>query len=200
MAAAALHASGRSEEIAARWGAKGEMLAQMLVKGLNAAPTTSLGRVFDAAAGLLGLCEVQAYEAEAAMRLESLTSRPRTLEGAWQVDRERRVLDLKPLLAALTRLSPENGADLFHGTLAAALVDWAVPVLAARGERRIGLTGGCLANKVLTEELTARFAAEGIEAILHRAVPSNDGGLSLGQAWAAGLTLATQSNGDGSCA
>ncbi len=190
MAAAALHALGRGGEIAARFAVHGPAagVAALLDRGVNTPSTTSCGRLFDAACGLLGVVPAATYEGEAPMALESLVTRPRVLPGGWRVDGG--TLDLLPLLAALDGRDPADGADLFHGTLAAALVDWALPVVQARGLRRIALSGGCLCNAVLAEALVAGFAAHGVAALLPRRVPANDGGLALGQAWVAGLAAA----------
>lgn len=121
------------------------------------------------------------------MVLESLVRRPTIAEGAWRVAGG--VLDLAPLLERLLHINAAEGADLFHGTLAAALVDWAAPELAARRLDRIALGGGCLMNGVLAERLVSGFAERGVTALLPRRAPANDGGLSLGQAWVAALSL-----------
>ncbi|MGQ9369989.1 carbamoyltransferase HypF [Azospirillum sp. ST 5-10] len=191
MAAAALARMGRAAEIAPRFAALGpaEGVRRMIEAGINAPPTSSCGRWFDAACGLLGVRAVAGYEGEAPMALESLVRRPRVAAGAWRIAGGE--LDLTPLLERL--LSVEDaaaGAELFHGTLAAALVDWAVPALRERGLRRLALSGGCLMNGVLAEALTAGFAAAGVEALLPRKAPANDGGLGLGQAWVAAAATA----------
>src|ERR1051325_5271782 len=102
----------------------------MIERGINSPPTTSCGRWFDAACGLLGVRAVAGFEGEAPMVLESLVRRPTVAEGAWTVDDG--VLDLAPLLEGLLHVNATEGADLFHGTLTAALVDWAMPELTAR--------------------------------------------------------------------
>ena len=143
--------------------------------------TTGCGRFFDAACALLGLRDKSGYEGEAPMVLESLVSTPTVIDGAWHVTGGD--LDLLPLLGALAEMEPGPGADAFHGTLAAALVDWATPHLAARGARAIVAGGGCVINAALSDQLAARFATRGVELLLPRAVPPGDGGLALGQAW-----------------
>lgn len=186
MAAAALHRLGRGETIVDRFASLGPAAAvrQLLEKQLNAPETSSCGRLFDAACGLLGVKPVATYEGEAPMALESLVTKPEVLRGAWRVtDGE---LNLLPLLDALIGRAPIDGANVFHGTLASALVDWAAPFVI---DDVIALSGGCLMNQTLAELLVAGFKARGIKPLLSRQVPSNDGGLSLGQAWVAALAM-----------
>lgn len=189
MAAAALHELGRADEILPRFGAHGAgpPLLDMLSRGIRAPWTTSLGRFFDAACGLLGVRTNATYEGEAPMVLESLVTTPEVLAGAWKVDGG--VLDLFPLLASLDGCDARTGANRFHGTLAAALIDWAMPAIEARGSREIVLGGGCVMNEVLTSRLIAGFSARGVKALIPRRVPANDGGLSLGQAWVAARSI-----------
>lgn len=190
MAAAALARMGRVDEIASRFAAHGpaEGVRRMIERGINAPLTSSCGRWFDAACGLLGVRAVAGFEGEAPMTLESLVRQTRVADGAWRIDNGE--LDLTPLLERLLTVADAvEGAELFHGTLAAALVDWTLPVLRAHGLGRVVLSGGCLMNAVLAEGLVAGFRAAGVEALLPRLAPANDGGLSLGQAWAASFAL-----------
>lgn len=189
MAVAALFELGRGDEVPRRFGALGLTPAflDMVQKGVRAPWTTSCGRLFDAACGLLGVRLNASYEGEAPMVLESLVRRPRVLEGTWRV--KDGVLDVLPLLDALIGRPEADGADVFHGTLAAALVDWALPAVQARASGVVVLSGGCVMNAVLTQALVAGFARHGVEALVPRQVPANDGGLSLGQAWIAARSM-----------
>lgn len=189
MAAAALARLGRADEIAGRFATHGpaDGVRRMIEGGINAPLTTSCGRWFDAACGLLGVRAVAGFEGEAPMALESLVRSPTVAKGTWGVANG--VLDLTPLFGRLLQVNASAGADLFHGTLSAALVDWAMPELEARRFDRIALSGGCLMNGVLAEGLVAGFAARGVTALLPRRAPANDGGLSLGQAWVGALTV-----------
>ncbi|MGF7209020.1 hydrogenase maturation protein HypF [Skermanella aerolata] len=190
MAAAALVRLNRADEIAVRFNRFGpaDGVRRMIERGINCPLTTSCGRWFDAACGLLGIRPTAGFEGEAPMVLESLVRHPRAVVGAWRIDGG--VLDLLPLLDALpTASDAAEGADLFHGTLTAALIDWTLPVLRERGLQRVALSGGCLMNGVLAEGLASSFAAAGIEALLPRQAPANDGGLSLGQAWVAASSV-----------
>ena len=194
MAAAALWRLGRGEEIAQRYAEQpaAAQLAQVLERGLNCPPTSSLGRYFDAAAGLLGLRALASYEGQAAMLLEGLA------QGAWpqaalaggyrlsRDDAQQLVLDPLPLLADLADARDvADAAARFHATLAQALADWVRMAVDSSGVATVALAGGCLLNAILGRELLTQLTQSGIRVLTARALPPNDGGLSLGQAWVA---------------
>lgn len=181
---------GRGEEIAERFpqqpGAK--MVNRMLAQRLNAPLTSSMGRWFDAAAGLLGTRETMAYEGQAAMLLEGLAERwgeGLALRDAWRIGADN-VLDLLPLLEALSaEANPARGAAQFHATLVAALEAWAVAAVQDTGVRTVAFGGGCFLNHILVRNLGRRLAARGLTVLTAQQLPSNDGGIALGQAWVA---------------
>lgn len=189
MAAAALHRLGRGDEIARRFSdqAAAAQLHTVLDNGLNAPLTSSLGRVFDAAAALLGLKPVAGFEGQAAMLLEGCAAAhagAATLwPGSWSLAQGN--LDLLPLLARLAdwQGSREEAAAAFHRTLAQALADW-VDGTAPEAEV-VALGGGCFLNAILTAQLGDLLAVAGRTVLTARAVPPNDGGIALGQAWVA---------------
>lgn len=192
MAVAALHGAGLSDEIEA-WRVRcwpqrdAAPLRTMLARGLNCPLTSSLGRWFDAVAGLLGVCEVQAYEGQAAMLLEALAVRhgplPAASDGYFLADG---ILDFSPLLPQLLACrDAAAGAALFHATLAAGLADWVLAVPASASLREVGLSGGCALNRVLVDALRGHLAQAGLRLLEAQRVPANDGGLALGQAWVA---------------
>lgn len=190
MAASVLHALGRGEEIMARFADEpaAPTVAQMLDRGFHCPPTSSAGRLFDAAAGLLGVRRRQSFEGQAAMLLEGLAARhgeTAPLAGGWRIDEG--VLDPLPLFAHLEDCEDASaGAALFHATFAAALADWVAAAAGCTGIRTVAAAGGCLLNRLLAAALRSRLAAKGIRLLEARALPPNDGGLSLGQAWVAG--------------
>ena len=166
------------------------LLSQMLAKGVNAPVTTSAGRLFDGLAALLGLHQTVTYEGQAAMALEYIAD-PWVVEGYGlkveggplsTFNPQPSTVDWLPLLDAVL-------ADLAHGvpvsTIAArchnALVEAIVAVAQVVGEPRVALSGGCFQNRFLTERAAQRLRQAGFEVILHRLVPPNDGGISLGQ-------------------
>jgi hydrogenase maturation protein HypF len=190
MAAAALARCGRAAEIVPRLGDEpaAPTVAAMLARRLNSPETSSMGRYFDAAAGLLGVRRRMSFEGQAAMLLEGLAER----HGAVAADPSlfavsaTNQLDLTPLLS---RLADEKdagfGAALFHATLVAALVEWVATTARAHGIAQIACGGGCFLNAILARGLRTALAARGITMLEAMAVPPNDGGLSLGQAWVA---------------
>ncbi len=190
MGAAALHRLGRGGEIAERFAAQplAPQLGQVIARGLNSPPTSSAGRWFDAACGLLGVHPVSRFEGEAPMALEAMVRAPRALAGGWTLTDG--VLDFLPLLDALSRVDAAEGADLFHGTLIAGLAELAAWGAAETGLRTVGLSGGCFLNKVLTEGLTGELRARGLTPLRHRVLSPGDPCISFGQAWIAAQAAA----------
>jgi hydrogenase maturation protein HypF len=186
MAAAALHALERDREIKLRFGAfaAAEGVRKVLNSQAPMIKTSSLGRWFDAAAALLGVVPVAAYEGHAAMALESLVHTPRSIADSW-ICLPDGTLDLLPLLERLSHLDPQAGADAWHGTVAAALAEWAERTAMGLGIGTIALAGGCLLNGVLRDLLVADLTQRGFEVLLPIYASPGDGGISLGQAWVA---------------
>ncbi len=189
MAAAVLHRLGRGDEIATRYTAQpaAAMLGRIIAQGVNSPPTSSAGRLFDAACGLLGIHPVAEFEGQAPMALEAMVSRPRVLDGGWSIGNG--ILDCLPLLAALLDRQPADGADLFHGTLIAALAQWAADAAAEAGSDAVAMGGGCFFNKVLRQGLVDALTARGLKPLLPVAASPGDPGVSLGQAWIAAIAL-----------
>ena len=186
MAASALFELGRASEIERRYGGRGgAILTQMLARGLNSPPTSSVGRWFDAAAALLGVREVCAYEGQAAMELEALAREhgpAAPLAGAYRIDADG-TLDLLPVLAHLAgQRDSAYGAAVFHSTLAAALAAWVRAASGRTGVRQVALGGGCFMNRILAADLRAGLEAAGLTVFAALQLPPSDSGLALGQA------------------
>jgi len=187
MGAAALHAMGRGAEIGGRYRLiKGaEVVARMLDADVNCPPTSSAGRLFDAACGLLGIKPIARFEGEAPMELESLVTHPQIQPDGWRLHDG--VLDLLPLLRSLCDTEADVGADLFHGTLTAALAEWIAEAAERTGIRDVAFCGGCFLNAVLREGLAAALESKRLTPRIARAITPGDGAISLGQSWVAGL-------------
>jgi len=194
MAAAVLHRAGRADEIATRFSAQpaASMLAGVLARDALCPPTSSLGRVFDAAAGLLGLSAVMRVEAEAAIALERAATDHLARTGdlaaepdGWTIDGAGR-LSLLPLLVSLAdEPDAPRGAARFHVTLAAALAEWVIEAAERTGLNVVALSGGCLHNRILSQRLGAALRGQGLTVLEAQRLSPGDAGLALGQAWVA---------------
>ncbi len=159
----------------------------------RAARATGAGRWFDAVAALCGFTGQVSYEGQAAIELEAMAAAeaepyPFGLEGdPFQVDLRPAVQSLAADLAA--GVSPSAVAARFHETMASLVVAGCRRVRDCSGIRAVALSGGCFQNRRLTERSLALLQAEGFDVLLHRRVPPNDGGVSLGQAAVAAARL-----------
>ena len=162
-------------------------LLTMLARKLRCPPTTSMGRLFDAAAGLLGLRAESHFEGQAAMELEALAARHGKVAAlAGGMVMQASGPDFSPLLAALLDCDDAAyGAALFHATLAAGLSEWLLLAVDREKLSKIAVGGGCAMNRVLMLALAENLAAAGVTLLEAQQVPANDGGLALGQAWVA---------------
>jgi hydrogenase maturation protein HypF len=203
MAAAVLHAAGRGDTIVPRMAPQvGDTLAKgihgMLSRDLNCPRTSSAGRWFDAAAGLLGLCLRQREEAEAAIALERCATA--WLEQSGRVSLPPPTLDLLPLVAGLADESDAGrGAARFHLALAQGLVQAALQAARDNGARVVALGGGCFFNRLLSREVTAGLQAAGLAVLRPQQASCGDAGLALGQAWVAAHTMALQAQATPAC-
>ena len=193
MGVAALVALGQGADAARRFSGHplAAQLAAMTMATVHGPRTSSMGRLFDAVAALLGVCEIQSFEGQAAMELEALVSAPSLLAGGFRMDQG--VLDFSPLLSAMGApgLEARKGAAQFHGTVIAGLAEWIFQYAQQVGRTDVVLGGGCFMNRVLTEGLTRALRRRGLTPWIGRAAPGNDGGISLGQAAAARAYLMT---------
>ncbi|HUY21708.1 MAG TPA: carbamoyltransferase HypF [Acidimicrobiales bacterium] len=159
--------------------------------------TTSAGRLFDAVAAVLGIRLRVTYEGQAAVELEALAAPvapgdaplyPVGLATSGGV----LVLDPAPLVAAVieevARGTPAaTVAAGFHRGLGAGVAAAAADLAGARGIDTVALSGGVFQNVRLTAAVEDALAARGVRVLLHRDVPPNDGGISVGQAAIAAL-------------
>lgn len=163
------------------------LFTTMASRGINTPRTSSVGRLFDAVAALVGLRSVVRYEGQAAMELEFLatqgnntTTYPIHLLETGEVPF---VVDWSTMFAeifeeALSGVEKSTIARKFHNTL----VEIIVLLAHKAGEDRIALSGGCFQNRLLTDHTILRLRQEGFRPYWHQRVPPNDGGIALGQA------------------
>jgi hydrogenase maturation protein HypF len=193
MAAAVLHALGRNAEIVPRFqDPAASTVAAMLMRQFNCPRTSSMGRVFDAAAGLLGISATLAYESQAAILLEQAATGfvdahgwPEPLPGGYSISDEGQ-LNLLPLLAALIDAGgAAQAAANFHATLVAALTDWVLRASQSTGLTTLAWGGGCFLNALVATHLRQNLEHHGIMVLAPGLTSPGDGSIALGQAWVA---------------
>ncbi len=178
------------------------LITKMLQHNVQCVDSTAAGRYFDGFSALLGICRQNRFEAEAGMLLEALASgagKPWDDEALFSFNRSKTdntaiEIDLAALVRRVIDLQSEGAttadlALLIHQQLAAA---WeAAAMLAVERTRieRIALGGGVFCNRLLGDLLSERLARRGLQVLRHTQVPSNDGGLALGQAAIAAARL-----------
>jgi hydrogenase maturation protein HypF len=176
-----------------------EVVRVQLARGLNSPRASSAGRLFDAAASLLGIRDVVEYEAQAAVELELIAEGEGSVEALpYRLTRcgDLLVYDPRPTLAALLE-ARANGdgvallAARFQETIAAVTADLVEDVRRDTGLATVVLSGGVFQNQWLAETLVRRLTAGGFEVHTNHLVPANDGGISYGQAAVAAARLAS---------
>jgi hydrogenase maturation protein HypF len=175
-----LHASQR-EILALR-----RMLApDAAAAGLIAPPTSSMGRLFDAVAALIGVRQVVRDEAQAAVELEALADPGE--EGRYEFAFDGNTFDASPVIREIARqLRKQTPIPLlaarFHNSVAAMTVEACRRGRSMTGVSRVALSGGVWQNMFLLERTTKLLEQAEFEILIHRQAPPNDGGLALGQA------------------
>ncbi len=175
--------------------AKWHMLKQMMARGINSPLTSSLGRLFDAVAALLGQRNEVSYEGQAAIELEMLAAEyrdsqdDRSNEAIYpftRADGPPATLDVRPMIWAIVSdieqgIAPAQIAYRFHASVAEMLAMACLEARELTGLKVVALSGGVFQNRLLLEQVLARLERLGFEWYINRLVPPNDGGLSLGQ-------------------
>ena len=181
---------------------------QMIEKGLNTPETSSVGRLFDAASALLGVCTAPRYEGEAAILLEAAAHRAEAdadgmaleddryrvefikntaTENSTAADTSVLLMDAAPVFAALLD-DMQAGVPVpviaarFHGAFVCAIADVAELVRATYGIEVMALSGGVFMNRYLLERTLARLQERGFTVALNKELPPNDASISYGQA------------------
>lgn len=182
------------EEFTDRIGAgKINTMKRIVKSGINQIETSSAGRLFDAVSSLLGLCDQNSYQAEAAMKLEHLGSiecdlnyYPIDLQNPW---------GLEPLLRGVlsdieNKRNPAEIARCFHLTCVEMIAQALLRECQSTGISKVIFTGGVFQNKLLVELLNKRLKDELLTVYYPTKIPCNDGGVPVGQLAAIAAALA----------
>jgi hydrogenase maturation protein HypF len=163
-------------------------LRHQLDTGLGCVPTSSMGRLFDAVSSLVGVRQVVAYEAQAAIELEGLSRNVEPIGSPYtfdvDADRLPARIDPGPVLSAIVDdLGAGTSTDVIGAKFHRAVADLVVNLagLEDTGDQPIALSGGVFQNPLLLRMVLEGLRAKGFRVITHRHVPPNDGGIALGQ-------------------
>jgi hydrogenase maturation protein HypF len=164
------------------------VLLTMLARGVQSPQTTSVGRLFDAVASLAGVAQISRFEGQAAMALEwaleGMTDAPpyplHLTDGPGE---PAIVVDWAPLIeAVLADVARGTPAGVISASFHNGLAETVVAVAKRVGQPRVVLSGGCFQNAYLIERTVKRLAEDGFRPYWHQRIPTNDGGVALGQA------------------
>ena len=180
------------------------LLERQLERNLNCVPTSSAGRLFDAASSLAGVCHLAGYEAQAAIELEAAALRAGPDDGPGYAFTPAPapaadgtvVADPGPVLAAIVAdlragTAPELIAARFHAAVAGLVRRCCALAARQHGLDTVVLTGGVFGNTLLSAACAEALARDGLTVLRHRRIPPNDGGLALGQLMVAARTAAS---------
>jgi len=163
---------------------KVEMAIQMIEKKVNTPLTSSMGRLFDAAAAMLGLCQISSFDAEGPMRLENAVDRKG--QSYYQLTVENPEIDTAPIITGISEdiadgLKTGKIAAKFHNTIVNMTGSIAEILRGQTGISVCALSGGVFMNTCLLEGCEKLLKEKGFTVLTQSKVPSNDGGLALGQ-------------------
>ncbi len=168
-----------------------QVLQMMLSRGVSAPLTSSVGRLFDAAAALLGVGDRNSFDGQAAMALEALAEQAAVAAqlpavALWDQGDAPFQLDAAPVLQALadgcrTGLTAGYLALGFHRAVADAVLAGCSRLRDSVGLDRVVLSGGVFQNRLLSEMVYTCLVQAGFAVFIHRLAPPNDGGIALGQ-------------------
>jgi hydrogenase maturation protein HypF len=151
--------------------------------GVNSPLTSSAGRLFDAVSALLDVCRHSTYHAEAPMRLEALANEKTSLSYPFDFDKS---VSFKRTFAGMIS-DLENGvekaeiAGRFHNTIVEVIVRISKIIRKQSGLDKVVLSGGSFQNRILLEKTEQKLKENNFAVYSHSAIPSNDGGIALGQ-------------------
>ncbi len=167
-----------------------QIISEQLEKGVNCVETSSLGRVFDAVAAMLGLGSYNHFDAQLPMALEAVAGSG--VEERYDFElinkpEEPLQLDLRKMLEQLIDdIQEKKATDIisakFHNTLASGLLGMAKQARESTKLNTVALSGGVFCNRYLTNRLIKQLKESDFHVLFNQDVPSNDGGISVGQA------------------
>lgn len=164
------------------------MLKSMLLNNISTPSTSSMGRLFDAVSALIGLRSEVTYEGQAAIELENCLDLDETLAYSFAIEEDRIRLGglFEQILQDLqSEVSPARISARFHHGISSLCLQIAEKVRQQTGTTKVALSGGVWQNMSLLSLTVNQLSQAGFTCLVHKQIPTNDGGLSLGQCTAA---------------
>ncbi|MFK5854664.1 MAG: carbamoyltransferase HypF [Bacteroidota bacterium] len=160
-----------------------QIIMDMLDNRLNTPSTSSAGRLFDAVSAMLGVCRTATYHAEAPMQLESVADH--TITGSYLYTSDD-IISFKSTFEEIiedlkNEIPISKISGKFHNTIVNVIVEHAIIIRKDSGINKVVLSGGSFQNKILLEKVEIKLAANNFEYFTQSQIPSNDGGIALGQ-------------------
>jgi hydrogenase maturation protein HypF len=171
------------------------VIAEMISKGINSPLTSSLGRLFDGVAAICGMRDRVNFEGQAAMELEmaALDGSDGVYEYGWETGGAYRIFTapiIQGVVDDVAKATPIGEiSSRFHRTLIQLFTELCVIIGKERALNRVVLSGGVFQNSILLTGLTGALAEKNFKVFSHQQIPTNDGGISLGQAVVAAATI-----------
>ncbi len=169
-------------------------LRGMIATGTNSPETSSMGRLFDAVSSLLGLRNTVNYEGQAAIELEAIADADCTQAYEFEIGAGGSIIRAERVIRRavedlLNGASTQTVSAKFHLGVVHLIVSVACNVRDERRLNRVALSGGVFQNMFLLTNVCRMLREDGFEVLTHSRVPTNDGGISLGQAAVANARL-----------
>lgn len=172
------------------------IIIQMINNNVNAPNTSGLGRLFDGIAAIIGLRNMVCYEGQAAMELEMICKQTKeSYDYKWSNGETFNVL-LEPIISGVVQdvtrdVDPSKISGKFHNSLIRLFSEICEEIRTETGLNRVAMSGGVFQNAIILKGLIQALSEKGFQVFTHRLVPTNDGGVCLGQA-----VIAAQMHGD----
>ncbi len=163
-----------------------EVVEKQLDSGTNTPLTSSMGRLFDAVASLIGVCHSISYEGQAAIELEAIIDPAES--GTYTLDISQENIFSPGVMIKEILADCQNGLQTsvisarFHNTLAELVLQMAIRLKDKHQLDRVALSGGVWQNMSLLQKSDSKLKNAGFQVLIHQHIPANDGGISLGQA------------------
>lgn len=169
-----------------------QSIRHQCLTGFNAPLTSSMGRLFDAVASIIGLKQLNTYEAEAAIRLESIADETEQAHYPFGIDEDRILIE--PIIQAVARDTVDGvGQSVisarFHNTIVSIVEFTCLKIREDQGIDTVAISGGVWQNLLLMKKVMPTLKHNGFLPLIHRQLPANDGCVALGQAVVAQKTM-----------